>query len=226
MLKLCKMTSYQEVLFMSLKLLIFGLPGSGKPTISRHITTYLSDRNWNSYRYSDHVILKKMYLADIEHKQFKLADHGAFDVTDFTVFDKALNELEQEIIQGLLSVKQEEVVLIEFARNDYKWAFQQFSDQFLFDAYFLYLQVDLEICKHRIRERITHPSTDDDFFVSDHIFNAYYNKDDDQSIQQVLTEDFGINIQRVMIIENNGSLSAMLNRVYKFVDIMCGFETM
>ena len=77
--------------------------------------------------------------------------------------------------------------------------------KFLLDAYFLYLNVDLEICKNRVRERITHPSTDDDFYVSEYIFKSYYYGDDGRSIRQMLTEVYGIDVQRVIIIDNNGS---------------------
>jgi len=225
MLKLCKMSYCLEVLFMALKLLVFGLPGSGKSTIARRITAYLKDRNWESFHFSDHVILEDMYLADIRREQFKPTDHGGFDLIDFTEFDIALKKLEFIVKIHLLHAKQEEIVLIEFARNDYKWAFQQLSGMFLLDAYFLYLNVDLEICKNRVRERIAHQSTDDDFYVSEDIFKSYYYKDDGQSIGQVLTEIYDIDVRRVINIDNNGPLSKSIEKVYKFVDTMCGFET-
>ena len=165
-----------------------------------------------------------MCLADIEHKQFKPVEHSGFDVIDFKSFDIALNTLEQEIVQYRISAKQEEMVLIEFARNDYRRAFQQFSDTFLNDAYFLYLDVDTEICKSRIQDRITNPSSEDDFYVSEDIFNSYYNKDDGRSIPQILASDRGIDEQRVKIIDNNGSLSDSIAQVNRFVDTICGLE--
>ena len=82
---------------------------------------------------------------------------GGFDVLDLTAFDNALKKLEQVINRHLSSAKQIEIILIEFARNDYQRAFQQFSAEFLQDAYFLYLDADIETCKRRIRERITNP---------------------------------------------------------------------
>ena len=224
MLKLCNMSSNRKAYLMAVKLFVLGLPGSGKSSVSRHITAYTQHKGWEISHFSDHIILEQMFLADIKHKQFKPADHGGFDVIDFTVCDIALQRLEQEINQHLVSAKSNKLIVIEFSRNDYRWAFQQFSDQFLLDAYFLYLKVDLEICKKRIRERITHPSTEDDFFVSENIFKSYYNKDDGQSIQQVLTEVYGIDIQRVMIIDNNESLSESMAQVHQFVDAMCGSE--
>lgn len=223
MLKLCKMSYYLELHFMALKLLIFGLPGGGKSTIAHSIMVHLKVRNWESFHLSDHVILSDMFMADIEYKQFKLTDHGGFDVTDFTVFDIALKKLELIVKMHLLHAQEEEVVLIEFARNDYRWAFQQFSAKFLLDAYFLYLDVNLETCKKRIRERIINPRTQDDFYVSDNIFNSYYGVDVSQSIdiEQVLIETYGIEKKRVKVIENNGLFSCSIAKVYSFVDTMC-----
>jgi adenylate kinase family enzyme len=162
---------------MAVKLFVLGLPGSGKSTVSRHITIYLKDRNWKSTRINDYVILYNMFLDDTDHKRFKPTVHGGFYVLDLQVIDEALKRLEQEVNENISSpIMQKELILIEFARNDYQRAFQQFSPAFLLDAYFLYLNVDIETCKKRIRERTAQPRTEDDFFVSEDIFNDHYNK--------------------------------------------------
>jgi adenylate kinase family enzyme len=207
---------------MTLKLFILGLPGSGKSTVSRHITTFLNGRNWESTRFSDHVILQKMFHADTEGKQFKHAEHGGFDVLELIVFDIALRRLEQEVNQHLLSAKQEEIVLIEFARNDYHRAFQQISDTFLQDSYFLHLDVEIETCKRRIHERTAHPSTKDDFFVSEYIFTNYYNENDGQFIPQILERNYEIDKLKVKAIDNNSSLDDVVEEVYEFIDTVFG----
>jgi adenylate kinase family enzyme len=218
------MSFYLEVLIMALKLLVFGLPGGGKSTIAHYTSTYLKNRTWRSFHFSDHVILRDMFLADIEQKQFKPSDYEGFDVTDIEAFDIALKKLELIVNIHLLSAKQEEIVLIEFARNDYQRAFRQFSETFLQEAYFLHLDVDLEICKKRIRERIAHPSTQDDFYVSEYIFNSYYNEDDGRNIPQILANNHGVEMERVKIIDNNGSLSDSIALVKQFIDAMCSSE--
>ncbi len=206
---------------MALKLLILGLPGSGKSSMARYIATYLEYKNWESTRYSDHVILQNMFHTDSEGTQFRSADHGGFDILDLNVFDIALQMLEQNVNQYLLSAKQEELVLIEFSRNDYHRAFQQFSDKFLQDAHFLHLDVDTETCKKRVRERIDKPITEDDFFVSEFIFTNYYNKDNGRDIPQILERNYDINRQRVKIIENNSSLDDIVQEINEFVDTIC-----
>jgi adenylate kinase family enzyme len=209
---------------MTLKLLVFGLPGGGKSTITHSIATYLKDRNWTSFHFSDHVILRDMYLADRGHKQFRPSDHDGFDVLDTRVYDTALQSLEQKVNQYLLSVGQEGIILIEFARNDYQRAFQQFSASFLQDAYFLYLDVEIDVCKRRVQKRIANRSSGDDFYVSEYIFNSYYFEDDGRAIQQILANDHGIEKERVIVIDNNGSLADSIAQVYQFVDSMCGLE--
>lgn len=210
---------------MAVKLFILGLPGSGKSTVARHITTYLNGRGRESTRVYDHVILQKMFLVDTEHRHFNRADHGGFDVLDFTVLDVALQKLEQQVKTYITSAEPEEIILIEFARNDYQKAFRQFSQAFLQDAYFLYLDADIETCKGRIRKRIANPRTEDDFFVSEYIFSAYYSEDNGQDIPQILERDYGIGRQRVVFIDNNGSLQGSTAQINRFVDIICGLES-
>lgn len=209
---------------MVLKLFVLGLPGSGKSTVARYITKYLESRNWKGTRINDYVILEKMFYTDTEGKLFRPTDYGGFDILDLNAFDTALQRLEQAINQHLSSTKQEEIVLIEFARNDYQVAFQQFSAKLLQDAYFLYLDANIETCKRRIRERITYPSTEDDFFVSEYIFSVYYHEDNGKFIPQILERDYGIDKQRVEVIENNGSLSVSIAQINQFVDTLCGLE--
>jgi adenylate kinase family enzyme len=206
---------------MALKLFILGSPGSGKSTVSLHITSILNSRNWESTRFSDHIILQKMFHADTEGNQFKPAEFGGFDVIDLEAFNTALKRLELEVKEHSITVKPKSFIVIEFSRNDYQRAFQQFSDTFLQDAHFLYLDVEIENCKRRILERIANPSSEDDFFVSDYIFSTYYNKDNGRSIPQILARDYGIEKQRVEIIDNNGLLSDSIARINKFVDTIC-----
>ena len=163
-----------------------------------------------------------MSLADVEHEQFKPTDHGGFDVIDITVFDTALQKLEQDVNLHLLSSKRQELILIEFARNNYLRAFQQFSQKFLYDAFFLYLNVDQEVCKKRIRERIANPNTEHDFYVSEYIFSTYYYEDDGRFMSQILVNEHGVEKESVKVIDNNGFLSNSIAEIYQFVDTICG----
>jgi adenylate kinase family enzyme len=223
------MSKNWKVSRMAVKLFILGLPGSGKSTISRYILSYAGDRLWSTAHINDFAILYEMFKEDTQG-QFKSTAYGGFDILDFTVLDTALGELEQKVRAHITSAKLEEIVLIEFSRNDYEKALQQFSQEFLQDAYFLYLSVDLEICKRRIRERVAKPNTVDDFFVSEYIFDAYYNGDNGKDLPQILKRNYGIDRLKTRVINNSGSqedFSTLINEfveIKQFVDTVIAFE--
>jgi hypothetical protein len=208
---------------MAVKLFILGLPGSGKSTVSRYISSYARKKLWSTVRFNDYEILYQMYREDTQGR-FKPTAHGGFDVLDLTVFDLALRELEQRVKPYITTVQLEEIGLIEFSRNDYERAFQQFSREFLQDAYFLYLNVDLETCKNRIRERIAHPATAYDHYVSEYIFETYYHDDDGSDLPQILKRNYAIDSLKVLVMNNSGLQKDFSTSIDQFVDTVITFE--
>ena len=178
-------------------------------------------------RINDYEILREMFAEDAqkengEPRWFKAADYGGFDVLDFRACDVALRRLEEK---ARSAISQNELarpffLLIEFARNDYQYAFRQFSSGFFHDAYFLYLDTSIELCKQRIRARIAKPSeerTEDDYYVSDYIFEHYYDHDDGKSLILNLAAKYGINEDRIRIIDNNISIEKVEQHIAAFV---------
>src|SRR5450759_821323 len=162
---------------MSVKLFILGRPGSGKSAAYRHIQKYvdLYHPEWSTKRFNDYDILlgmllhEKLYTNYSEDKrQFSETDHDGFDVRDFTVLDTALKELEKQV-RLRCSPSKDEIIIIEFARDDYKHALKQFSANFLKDAYFLFIEADIKTCIQRVKNRVKLPQTSDDHFVSEDI---------------------------------------------------------
>lgn len=205
---------------MAVKLFILGLPGSGKSTIARKIEKRLKGMGLQCTRICDFVILKQMFQDDGEHKQFKAAAKGGFDVLDITVFDTALRRLELTTKKFILNTEPERIILIEFSRNDYEKAFRQLSQEFLQDAYFVFLSVDQRNCKKRIHDRITHPTTKDDHYVSDYIFDTYYYGDDGLFLSHILEKAHGIERDRVLVMNNNCSLDIAFREINDFVDFI------
>jgi adenylate kinase family enzyme len=206
---------------MAVILFVLGLPGSGKSTVARYTMMHIRDKGWETNHFNDYGILQDMFLADREQKQFKPADHGGFDIIDLSAFDVALKSLEQQVNEHISTAKSQEIILIEFSRNDYQRAFQQFSHpSFLKDAYFLYLDADIETCKRRIRERITHPTTSDDHFVSEYIFGAYYHGDNGRCLSNILEKDYMLDKQRVLVIDNDCLLEATSKKIVPFIDLI------
>lgn len=210
---------------MAVKLFVLGLPGSGKSGVARYIQMYARDKDWKATHFNDYAILEQMFHDDTNGKQFKPAPHGGFDVIDFTVIDTALQRLEQQVNQSLPSAKQQEVILIEFARNNYQKAFQQFNQDFLQDAYFLYLDAEKETCKQRIWNRVNNPVFEDDYNVSEYIFEKYYHEDDGKDLPDFLEKEHEIDKQRVRIIDNNCSLEEASKEIAPFIDTIIDSES-
>lgn len=207
---------------MSIKLFILGRPGSGKSTACRCVAKFLRQqeqyKGWSTAHYKDYSILyemfryEKLFLNPKKPKQFEATkEHNGFDVLDFTVLDTALVKLEKKARERS-SDKKEEVIIIEFARQDYAEAFKQFSPSFLKDSYFLFIEADVATCLERVKERTINPSTEDDFFVSDLIITKYYDK---QIIPTVIKAKNGDSIDknRVETIKSQGSLLAFNERI-------------
>jgi hypothetical protein len=193
------------------KLFVLGLPGSGKSTAARFIEMLARDYRWIPRRFNDYDILYEMYLADTEGKRFSKAEYDGFDVHEHIVFDEALIEIEKRVSQRcMVAGDKDELIIIEFARNDYCDALGLFSPAFLQDAFFLFLDTDIPTCRKRIKYRSEHPETPDDHYVSEYIFESYYQNDDRQyqtSVISKLNECCDINEDRVMVIDNPSTTS-------------------
>jgi adenylate kinase family enzyme len=209
-----------KLYFMAVKLFLLGLPGSGKSTIARYIHMHVKKWDWSTSHFSDYPFLQEMFRNDIEGKYFKPADHGGFDVLYLTVLDIALKELEQSVDEYIHTAGSKEILLIEFARNDYYQAFLQFNDSFLRDAYLLFLEAEIDICKQRILDRVANPHTGDDYFVSNDIFNSYY-RDNKPILWSDLIAEFGFDRPKVKVINNNGSLQDVTPQISDFVNSIC-----
>src|SRR6266516_2567586 len=209
---------------MPVKIFLLGLPGSGKSTVARYITTFVRDRGCFATRINDYQILHKMFRDDIDGKKFRPTAHDGFDIIDLSVFNTSLQEVERTACHLISSAKKKEVILIEFARNDYCEAFKLFSRDFLQDSYFLFLDADIETCKRRISERVANPITDDDYFVSEYIFDAYYCKDNRHYMCSDLKTDYGIDDQNVKIINNADPQQDSARMIDQFVGFILKHE--
>ncbi|GAC1383842.1 MAG: hypothetical protein NVSMB33_12000 [Ktedonobacteraceae bacterium] len=207
---------------MSVKLFVLGRPGSGKTTAFHHIDRSIDQQyqGWSAIRYHDYAILQekfryeRLFQSNIEQRKFQAANYGGFDVLDFSVLDNALTELEAQV-QGASSPK-DDLIIIEFARDDYDKALKHFRSRFLQNAYFLFVDVDLETCIQRVKKRVNQPGSIDDHFVSEEIFRKYYSK---QYVPQHLITKTGDRIDkwRIKTISNRGTKEAFLTEIDRFI---------
>ncbi len=206
---------------MLVKLFVLGRPGCGKSKTVRHIAELIESESWVSHHFKDYDILEKMFQEDILHRRFEPFEYIGFDVhgqpTTYTgfnvidrlVLDEALEVLENNIHQHTFNAKENELIVIEFARDDYNWALQQFSQDFLRGAYFILIDTDLETCKQRIYERVTHYMTSDDHFVSDSVLDTHY-------FNQYLPKNKLIR-ERLTVVKNQDSWQDFTERIHRIL---------
>lgn len=203
---------------MGIILFVFGLPGSGKSAAARQIKSFARHKRFRSRRFRDYTILFRMFMVDQDadniKKRFrstKYLGYDGFDVLDFHVLDEALQKLHHNIIRRKKYVNDStELLIVEFSRIDYCKALAFFPSIRLNDAYFLFINSNISICKARIKARSDHPRTMDDRYVSDYTFDNYYNKGSQQSISDVvlqLNQQFGVTRKHVQVIQNGSEIS-------------------
>ena len=161
---------------------------------------------------------ERLFQIGTEQRKFRATEHGGFDVLDFSVLDTALKELEKQV-RHRFSSRREELIVIEFARDDYSKALQQFSPAFLKDAYFLFIDADMNTCIERVQNRVAHPTSEDDHFVSEAILRNYYNR---QRIPSNLKINGGESIDklRVKLIDSSGIYQDFIKKVNQFVSVI------
>jgi thymidylate kinase len=203
---------------MNTKVFILGRPGSGKSTAARHLNARFQRHGWSTQHVNDYDILKRLFLEDVDHIRFRPTPNNGFDAIDMSVFDTVLHEVEQRVIDATTTT---DLVTIEFARDDYRHAIQQFSSQFLQDAYFLFMNADIETCLTRVHERVQRASGRDDHpSFSDDIFRRYYAPDNIKYIQRKMAHEFSLPKQRILVINNTGLLEDSLRQLKQFADLI------
>lgn len=213
------------------KVFVLGRPGSGKTTAVRHMHELYSRMGGKSKRIKDYEILYEMFLIDQKKRlgRFQKSEYSGFDVLDMKVVDEALETLEISVKKILGDEENcankpasDELITIEFARDDYQQALKNFDKTFLQDAYFFFVEADLETCMRRIHQRITFPMdgerpVDDCHYVSDYIMQTYYHKDCEEYVLGRLASDFDLDPEKIIMCRNEGSLGALLQRVDRFM---------
>src|SRR6266702_5803905 len=205
------------------KVFLLGLPGSGKSTAARYIEKLAQRNNWSSIRFNDYAILYEWFQADADGRRFSAIEYDGFDVHDHSIFDEALKEVERRVVRReKVSCEKNQLIIIEFARADYCKALGLFSPMFLKNASFLFVDADIPNCIQRIKERVAHPRTPDDHYVSDYIFEAYYQKDNRQylaSTATTLKSCCEIEEESIHVVDNTGTNSEqnLLEKIEPYV---------
>lgn len=207
---------------MTVKVFLLGRPGSGKTTAFQYIAMLAGDKKLKATRFREYTILREMFHAG--RREFQAVKHGGFDITDFSILNESARLLQEEIQEYIrTSGHTDELLFLELARDEYKQAMLCFSQDFLQDAYFLFIDADVETCIQRIHYRVTHPAGTDGHYVSEAILRSYYSHENKDYMTSCFKADYGIQ-NEVAVIENTGTFAEFQVRLQSFATALFAIE--
>ncbi len=166
---------------MIVKLFLLGRPGCGKSSAARRIEIFIQEienKGFSTHRFKDFDILDEMSRGSQYSRYFiRTSENGyeRLDVLNGFVLDIALEELDKQLRQHIVAhASSNQLILIEFARANYGEALEKFSEKVLQDAYFLFINLELEDCIIRIENRMLKPESNDDHYISEKMLRQYY----------------------------------------------------
>ena len=199
---------------------VFGYSGSGKTTAAHCIEMLTREKGekWSASRFNDYAIMYEWFIKDIEQQRFCRTEHGGFDVLVPEIYDLAIKVLIRKIREHKPS--EHELMIIDFARWDYSSSLALLGKGLLQSAYFLFLKADLEICVQRVEQRARNPHTIDDHFVPPSVFECFRQRGEGyiNSTVSVLKTMYGVEEQKIKVIENNAEPQNLYNELEKLVD--------
>jgi len=204
------------------KLFVLGMPGSGKSTIAQKIKQHVQQMTgWDACHVSDYEILARLFRE--QRNRFLPAPYDGFTIRDPTLYKEVLQKLEEQVkgMERNAAPGRNRLVLIEFARCNYQPAFRAFSPDFLKDASFLFLDVDIKICQGRVVQRVHKPKnekTSSDCFVPRGVFRRYHLSENSQYFRHDFRGEYGMPESRLKIITNDDPLREALAEINMFVD--------
>jgi hypothetical protein len=155
---------------------LLGRPGCGKSYLYNNVfVPALTEKGIKEVeRLDDFPVLQKLLDEDIEFKRHIRRD-GGFQVTDWTIIDDVLKEMDK-ILKG--KEKEDKAVLVEFARGNYCGALKNFSDYIRVRSLLVYIWAPFEVCFESNRKRFENRKDIDDHIVPEALMNTYYKTDD------------------------------------------------
>lgn len=157
---------------------LLGRPGSGKSAIYRILRQRLREEGLASdvTRIDDFPVLRELLDRDVGLKKHYQKE-GGFVVTDFTILDEVLKEINRK----LKELEQPgRVTFVEFARARYADALKNFDRKVLNRSLILYIYCPFDVCVERNvrRFREARGKDIDEHIAPTDIMERYYKYDD------------------------------------------------
>lgn len=157
---------------------LLGRPGSGKSAVYRMLGQRLREEGLASdiTRIDDFPVLRELLDRDTEFKRHYRKE-GGFVVTDFTILDDVLEEINSKLKELEQSGR---VTFVEFARARYANALKNFDREVLDHSLIIYIYCPFDVCVERNvrRFREARGKDIDEHIVPTDIMEHYYRYDD------------------------------------------------
>lgn len=157
---------------------LLGRPGSGKSAVYRMLGQRLREEGLASdiTRIDDFPVLRELLDRDTKFKRHYRKE-GGFVVTDFTILDDVLGEINSKLKELEQSGR---VTFVEFARARYVNALKNFDREVLDHSLILYIYCPFDVCVERNvrRFREARGKDIDEHIVPTDIMEHYYRYDD------------------------------------------------
>lgn len=198
---------------------LLGRPGSGKSAIYRELERRIREEGLASevMRIDDFPVLKELLDRDVEFKRHYRKE-GGFVVTDFTLLDDVLREMNTKLNKLR---KPSRVIFVEFARDKYANALKNFDREVLGRALLLYIYCPFDVCVARNVRRFKEAkgkNVDDHIAPSD-IMEKYYRHEDYEEL--FLKSEDALKKQapaRLVVIKNDtNELDKLKNELEKII---------
>jgi adenylylsulfate kinase-like enzyme len=157
---------------------LLGRPGSGKSAVYRVLSKRFLEEGLarEVTRLDDFPILQSLLNRDREFKRHYRKE-GGFVVTDLTLLDSVLREMNSRL---KLEATPGKVIFVEFARNEYSHAMENFDREVLDRALIVYVYCPFDTCMARNIRRFkeTGERMPDEHIAPSDIMERYYRRDD------------------------------------------------
>ncbi|MBA7470771.1 hypothetical protein ES707_06058 [subsurface metagenome] len=157
---------------------LLGRPGCGKSVIYEMLIKKLKVGGLAKefIRIDDFPILKELFDKDVHFKRHR-KKAGGFEVTDWSIVDEVL-KIVNERIKKL--EKENRMIFIEFARNNYLQALSNFTPEVLSKSLILYIFAPYQVCYQRNIKRFQEKGGEDldSHIVPPDLMESYYKEDD------------------------------------------------
>ncbi len=171
-----------------LNVFLLGTPGCGKSEVYRRISKRMDQEDiaHKFERVDDFPKLWEIFQTDTDRQRSRETDDGGFKVTDPTVWDDILKELNKDILD---KQENDKVLFIEFSRPNYVESIKEnFSDEIKEQGMAVYIYAPFDVCWDRnvARHEQALAEGDDDHLVSRDEMEETYGSDDHDQLEDEL----------------------------------------